>query len=252
MRGHRSEEGEFRIGAFFARQKPPHSLAASCRHAPPHGAGHANSRPCAIRPPRRPGTQTPLREGAGRSGAREYPWGRFGPAGDRTTAGVVVDREPPATSRTGSRCPAPDMTRRKGHANSAAHPAAANPAARAGGGRGRSWLWRRHPAVLVHRAAHCARPPADPAEPERCCGDRPAGAAMRDGDVRCARTRDDGMHSVTTARGGYDDPGVQVCGRRRTVRARSASLSLAIACADWRFRLKGRRRPDSSGSRRTG
>ena len=179
--------------------------------------------------------------------------GRFGPAGDRTTADVVVDREPPATSRIGSRCPAPDMTRRKG-------PAKFGGASR--GGEPRRPCRRRAGAFMAAPSScrprspgRASRPPARlPTRQNRsdARGDRPAGAAMRDGDVRCARTRDDGMHSVTTARGGYGNPGVQVCGRRRTVRARSASLSLAIACADWRFRLKGRRRPDSSGSRRTG
>ena len=59
------------------------------------------------------------------------------------------------------------------------------------------------------------------------------------------------MHPVTTVSGDRGDPGAQACGREDG-RTGSASLSLAIACADWRFRLKGRRRPDTSGSRRAG
>ncbi len=191
--------------------------------------------------PKRPFGKAPGGPARGISGK-----GRFGPAGDRTTADVVVDREPPATLGIGTRSPAPDMTRRKGSANSAAHPAA-NPAARAGGGRGRSWR-RRHPAVPVHRAAHRARPPSRNRSDVR--GDRPAGTVMRDGDVRCARTRQDG-----NASGDGRQAAIASIRERRHAAARetdrqagSASRSLAIPAvaifAGWRFRLKGRRKPD--------
>ncbi len=248
MCGHRSEEGGFGIGAIFRRRKTPLSLAARRRHAPPAGAGRENSRAPGCRSCRPGRTGPPLHGAVGRSGAGNIGGGgdsaRTVPSGNRGTPGGG-DREPPATLRIGSRCPAPDMTRRKGHANSTAHPAVRIPPPVPAAG------------ADVHGAAVILPSPvtAPRSAPARRPGTgamsavtRPAGTVMRDGDVRRARTRQDGNAlPMTAVSGDRVDPGAQACGREDG-RQGSASRSLAIPAvaifAGWRFRLKGRRKPD--------